>query len=300
MTSDLTLLHLLWYFLIYGFLGWCAEVAYHAVTCGQVINRGFLNGPICPIYGVGMVGVLCLLHPFVRGGSHESLGLLFLAGALLATLVELIGGWVLDRIYHTRWWDYSNKPFHFHGYICLQFSLLWGFAIVLAAEEIHPIVRRMIVAPLPHMLSVVLLAILYAGFVTDLILTVVMLNQMSRHLAELEEIQTAMRSVSDKLTDVIANTTISAAQKVGEGQVQAALGKAELKETVNERYESYQREMERKRDELQGKAEQLYAILLRYRFAGRIVDAFPSLHSWDHAELMETLKTRWASRSNRH
>ena len=109
------------YFLIYSCLGWCLEVIYAAVTTGKLINRGFLNGPVCPIYGFGMVIVLFALTPL----SHNLL-LLYLGGVILPSALELVGGWALYKLYHTRWWDYSDYPFNIGGYICLEFSLLWG------------------------------------------------------------------------------------------------------------------------------------------------------------------------------
>ena len=100
------------YFLIYSCLGWCLEVIYAAVTTGKLINRGFLNGPVCPIYGFGMVIVLFALTPL----SH-SLLLLYLGGVILPSVLELVGGWALYKLYHTRWWDYSDYPFNIGGYI---------------------------------------------------------------------------------------------------------------------------------------------------------------------------------------
>lgn len=82
------------YFLIYSCLGWCLEVIYAAVTTGKLINRGFLNGPVCPIYGFGMVIVLFALTPL----SHNLL-LLYLGGVILPSALELVGGWALYKLY---------------------------------------------------------------------------------------------------------------------------------------------------------------------------------------------------------
>ena len=108
------------YFLLYSFLGWCSEVVYVTATSGKLVNRGFLNGPVCPIYGFGVVAVLWLLHPL-----EDNLLLLFFAGGAVASAVELVGGWALFKLYHTRWWDYTQHPFNIGGYICLQYSLMW-------------------------------------------------------------------------------------------------------------------------------------------------------------------------------
>lgn len=122
-------------FFIYSFCGWCIEVAFVAVTVGKVENRGFLNGPICPIYGCGMLSVLAALMP-VRGKWF----LLFLGGMIICSAVELFGGWILDKIFHMRWWDYTDKPFNIGGYICLGFSIMWGIAVLFAVKFAHPLI----------------------------------------------------------------------------------------------------------------------------------------------------------------
>ena len=116
-----SLYHVLAFFLIYSCTGWCLEVIFAAATTGQLVNRGFLNGPVCPIYGFGMVIVLFTLTPL-----QDSVLLLYIGGVILPSALELVGGWALYKLYHTRWWDYSDFPFNIGGYICLQFSLLWG------------------------------------------------------------------------------------------------------------------------------------------------------------------------------
>ena len=112
---------LLWYFFIYAVLGWCVEVIFCTATTGQWVNRGFLNGPLCPIYGFGMVIVLLCLTPL-----QGSLPLLFLGSFLLTSALELVTGFVLKKAFHTTWWDYSDQPFNLGGYVCLGFSLAWG------------------------------------------------------------------------------------------------------------------------------------------------------------------------------
>ena len=122
-----------WYFLMYSALGWILEVIYHAVTQGSIVNRGFLNGPVCPVYGFGMLSVISIMQirhaQTVFSLSNEPMWLSFLIGIVFATSVELFAGVLLDKLFHARWWDYSRKPFNYHGYICLEFSLIWGMAL---------------------------------------------------------------------------------------------------------------------------------------------------------------------------
>ena len=284
------------YFLLYAFLGWVVEVAYHAVVQGIVVNRGFLAGPVCPIYGFGMVGMLLLLQAVTpaQAEGHDLL-VLFFGGTVLATAIELFGGWALDKLFHTKWWDYSKEPFNFHGYICLRFSLAWGLGIVILVEHIHPLLAKYVVGLLPWKIGCPILAVLYAGLFADTAMTVVTLHKLTRGLAEIEQAQARLRSVSDKLTDVIADTSMAVAQKVQENQVQAALGRAELKDELEERRTQLQQESARRRAELERRMEELSERLLGNPIFGprRLLQAFPDLTSHTHREAMELLKERY-------
>ena len=133
MVCGFSLYQILAFFLIYSCLGWCLEVIYAAVSTGQLVNRGFLNGPVCPIYGFGMIIVLFTLSPLA-----DNLLLLYIGGVILPSVLELAGGWALYKLYHTRWWDYSDFPFNIGGYICLEFSLLWGVGTVVVMKPFTP------------------------------------------------------------------------------------------------------------------------------------------------------------------
>ena len=123
MIFGMTFYQLAWLFVIYSFLGWCVEVIYHAVTWGEVTNRGFLNGPICPVYGIGVGVVVQFLTPV-----ENNLVLLYISSTILVTVIEGITGFLLEKIFHNKWWDYSDMPFNIKGYVCLKFTILWGLA----------------------------------------------------------------------------------------------------------------------------------------------------------------------------
>ena len=123
----------IWYFFIYAVLGWCAEVIFAAVNTGKFVNRGFLNGPLCPMYGVGVAVIVFCLSPL-----EDNVWLTFLAAVVLTSGLEWITGFVLEKLFHQRWWDYSGLPFNIGGYICLKFSLAWGLACLLILKVIHP------------------------------------------------------------------------------------------------------------------------------------------------------------------
>ena len=107
-----SLYQLVWMFFVYAFMGWCAEVAFAGLRHGRFVNRGFLNGPICPIYGFGLVGVIYLLIDL-----KDNLFILFLGSVIVTTVIEYITGWVLEKLFHAKWWDYTNNRFNIHGYV---------------------------------------------------------------------------------------------------------------------------------------------------------------------------------------
>ena len=124
-------------FFIYGFMGWVIEVVYNGISDGKFINRGFLNGPICPMYGIGFYGVIIILTPFLNNFT-----MLFFGSMAITTLVELIAGIVLYKVFQLRWWDYSQFKFNLKGFICLRFSIYWGIACTLGLRVIQPAVLR--------------------------------------------------------------------------------------------------------------------------------------------------------------
>ena len=214
------------YFLIYSCLGWCLEVIYAAVTTGQLINRGFLNGPVCPIYGFGMVIVLFALTPL----SH-SLLLLYLGGVILPSALELVGGWALYKLYHTRWWDYSDYPFNIGGYICLEFSLLWGVGTLIVMKLVHPIIANA-VALIPPLVGLILMFLLYAIYAADTIATAFAASDLARDLDALEKVADSMHAVSDAMTELLGTNAMAMDQKMDESRLQFKLAAAEARDNA--------------------------------------------------------------------
>ena len=129
-----SLYHILAFFLIYSCLGWCLEVVYAAATTGQLVNRGFLNAPFSPVYGLAAV-LFAIFLPELRSAPF----FLFLGGMILATGLELVTGLLLERVSHQKWWDYSEEPWNFNGHICLKYSLVWGLLALLCVFFLNPL-----------------------------------------------------------------------------------------------------------------------------------------------------------------
>lgn len=227
-----------WIFLIYAFLGWCAEVAFAAVHKGKFVNRGFLNGPVCPIYGVGMLVVVTFLW-----GLRSNLILLFLGSAGLTTALEYATGWILEKFFHDKWWDYSDKPFNVKGYICLEFTILWGLAAAFIVGAVHPFVF-ILIKKTPFVLGVILMAVFLAAFVTDLVITVTALAKLPKKLNAMLEAEKALKAISDKIGENISETAINAKAK-GDELVEENRPKIEeLKAEYEQKAAEYKRQFE--------------------------------------------------------
>ena len=214
------------YFLIYSCLGWCLEVIYAAVTTGKLVNRGFLNGPVCPIYGFGMVIVLYALTPLV-----DNTLLLYLGGVILPSALELVGGWALYKLYRTRWWDYSDYPFNIGGYICLEFCLLWGVGTLVVMRIVHPIIAGL-VTMVPTLVGVILMCILYAVYATDVVATAIAASTLADTLDTMEKLGDSIHAVSDAMTELLGTTAMTADQKMDESRLQLKLAAAEARDNA--------------------------------------------------------------------
>lgn len=267
----------LWIFIIYAFLGWCSEVAFAAVNKGKFVNRGFLNGPVCPIYGVGMlIVVLCLWN------LRDRPLLLFSGSALLTTALEFVTGFVLERFFHDKWWDYSDMPFNIKGYVCLKFTILWGLAASFIIGAVHRFVYVLIVKT-PFVLGVILLAVFSAAFIADFIVTLTALVKLPKKLKAMAEAERALRAVSDKIGENISDTTIAAKEK----------GTA-LAEENKPRLDELKAEYEKKKKELS-------AMLGRNFVHRRIFKAFPNLKNGRYKAVfdrMNELKLKVTEKGN--
>lgn len=114
----LTLEYLFLWFLLYAFIGWVYESVLVSVSERRWVNRGFLNGPLCPIYGCGAVLAIVLLHDFTNPIE------IFLISSFGASILEYITSWGMEKLFHARWWDYSHYRFNIQGRICLLAAIV--------------------------------------------------------------------------------------------------------------------------------------------------------------------------------
>ena len=182
-------------FVIYAFLGWCLEVAIAKIQTGNFINRGFLNGPFCPIYGFSVMAVIILLSPF-----KSSLLVLFIGSVLLATFIEFITGYILEKTFNQKWWDYTDEPLNIKGYICLWTSLAWGIACVIVIYILQPLVNNFI-----HWLSndvgnIIAISLIIV-LLTYLVVTISSLSKVRQKLIVLKDIMDKIGLMSKNISD---------------------------------------------------------------------------------------------------
>lgn len=182
---------LLWLFLIYSFLGWVLETVIATVRQRKVVNRGLINGPFCIIYGIGAVLITIWLQ--------ELSGLwLFLFSAVYASVVEWIAGHLIQKIYHERWWDYSDIKWNLDGYICLPFSIIWGaLGYVIVKWSNRLLLDFLNICP--EFLIHFILLILIGALAFDALASYILLRGTSEKLEKWEEANNRFVSISAKI-----------------------------------------------------------------------------------------------------
>lgn len=237
------------YFFVYSFLGWCTEVAFAAFKEHRFVNRGFLNGPLCPIYGFGVSIVILLLTPY-----KNNLPLLFVTSIILVTLLEGLTGWCMEKIFHHKWWDYSQMPLNIGGYVCLLFSLIWGAFCVVILKLFHPLIQKPLEL-LPFPIGIIFIIMLSALLITDTCVTASSIFKLNQNLEKMEKIAKDLHEFSDRIGKDIYERTMHTMDTV---------------EELNQRY----RELEHKTEKI----------------TTRLFRAFPHIESRKHKKLFAELR----------
>lgn len=168
-------------FFFYCFCGWVWESCYVSARQRRWVNRGFLHGPLLPIYGSGAIIIL-----FATLSVAESLPLIWLFGMLAATALEYAVGAAMEKIFKVRYWDYSSQRFNLNGHICLTSSIAWGFFSILLVRFLHPPIGRLL-ADVPSWLVDPLALALTAAFTVDVVRSVQAALDLREALARLTE-----------------------------------------------------------------------------------------------------------------
>lgn len=287
---------LLAFFIFYSVVGWCVEVIYHAVTTGRFINRGFLNGPVCPIYGFGATIVVLALTPL-----QDSLLLLYFGSVLLTSALEFLTGFVMEKIFHQRWWDYTDEHFNIMGYVCLRFSLMWGFGCVFVMKLIQPAVI-MTVEKAPAFLRNASFIVFYTLFFADLIITVTELAKIQARLRLANDMDRLLNGIAQVIGSRLTSGTLKGMKEFEESKEKFE----DIKTKAGETSEEFRRKAEERTARLEERYRQLRERAVsrgrdsweRFSFVQkRLEKAYPSLDfkrlgRIDMAGKLENLRNR--------
>lgn len=172
--------YFLWY-IFYSVAGWIIETLLFAIRDKKSTKRGFLFGPLCPIYGTGAVMCTALMY-----GKITNFFVLFIVGMVLCDTVEYITSFVMEKAFHAKWWDYSNQKFNIKGRICLVSSLLFGGGVALLIKFIQPVVME-VTNKIPLNARIIVAFVIYSILIIDVAFTVQSLKDVVKTLKEIEE-----------------------------------------------------------------------------------------------------------------
>ncbi len=300
-------------FYLYCVLGWCFESTVVSVEQRRWVNRGFLRGPMLPIYGFGAV---ILLHVSLPLQGHPVWS--YLACMTAATVFEYIVGVVMEKLFKVKYWDYSKQRFQFQGYICLRSSLCWGFLGLILTGVIHPPINALVVG-LPFIGLIIIDVLFSAAFVSDVVVSVRSALDLAKVLVELDRLREQGAELRKQLSETalveLTNLSYKVEEAHGEFTEKMDEAKAQLAERMDEAREQLAAAREMTAEERRAQAaearEQLQAKLaeLQRRFDERaaalgrtrksLLRGNPTARSERYGEVLERLKKRIDTRTHR-
>ena len=242
-------------FYAYCFLGWCFESTVVSVQQRHFVNRGFLRGPMLPIYGFGATILLHVSLPL-----YDKPAALFLASMVAATVFEYVVGVLMETIFKVKYWDYSTHRFQFQGRICLQSSLCWGFLGLILARVIHPPVETVVVW-LPFWALIAVDVVLSAAFVSDVIVSVRSALDLARVLEELDKLREQGVELREQLSETalvqLTNLSYRVDEARGEWEERMDEARGQFSERVGEAREQFSEAREQFNERMGGARGQL-------------------------------------------
>lgn len=221
-------------FFIFSALGWAVECTYRSLGERRIINSGFLYGPLCPIYGTGCLVFEVILVPLSKP-IGERLWLVIILGIILADTVEYVTSWLMEKLFHARWWDYSNNFLNLHGRICFKHSCYWVVFAFLYVYLISPMYHLAISYVTPRVINITLIVILCI-FIVDLILTVKAAADINKLMKKLSGLKATVfefgESVKEKAESLLPSEILSAPEKLSEWKADTRKQYNEIKKTI--------------------------------------------------------------------
>ncbi|MCI8870100.1 MAG: putative ABC transporter permease [Lawsonibacter sp.] len=258
--------------MIYSFFGWVYESILCSITSGSLVNRGFLNGPVCPVYGFGALVVILAFwwEPDIRVWN------LFFSSMVLTCTLEYLTSWAMEKLFHARWWDYSQYRFNINGRVCLLGAVAFGAFSVLLIKVVHPRVSAFVDGFSPAAITAASAALFLTGAV-DCMVTVRHILALNGRLAEIQAAIDAYRAQSRQRAEALGQRLQARLE-----ESVAASGLEELRERLEERFE-----------ESVHNSRRVQALLeLRSFQDRRLLRAFPHLSSTRYGDALKKLRER--------
>lgn len=281
-------------FIVWSFIGWAIEVCAHALKMGEYSNRGFLSMPICPIYGLGVLIITILLHPFM-----DIPILMFICSSLICTAFELFVGVTMKMIFHNVWWDYSDEHFNFKGYICLKTSILWGMGCLIVEYCAEPQIEWL-VDSIPTTAGTVFIGVMGVLIIIDCSNSVAAVYKLNLRLKEISEISEKMYNSSQKLGKALADTALTAVDKGSEAAAAIYAKRMESEEKAAELRNDIKENITDMKDETVEKLRARYDALVAFsdKNVERMIKAFPSMHSVKYRKEFENIRAKLRERAS--
>lgn len=213
-----TLSQWLLFFFLYSFFGWIWESCYVSLREHRWVNRGFMHGPMLPLYGSGAVSVLIITLPV-----RDNLPLVFIMGMIGATLLEFFTGMVMESLFHVRYWDYSHLKFNVKGYICPVASLCWGVFSIMMVKVVHIPIEEVILK-IPMAIADGLAFVLTVVAAVDFTQSFNEAMDMKKMLAQLDETKVQIRKLQERIRE--ASEDMSEKLRTAAGEVPEKLRSA--------------------------------------------------------------------------
>lgn len=184
-------------FILYSFLGWSMEVILSFIQHKKFINRGFLIGPYCPIYGFGMLLIVFLLKEYTNNFL-----VLFILSMVICLVLEYITSYFMELIFKARWWDYSDKKFNINGRVCLEYALFFGIGGTVIMYIVHPFIM-LIVGKFSRMALLLVGSILFVCFIIDNIMSFDAVSKINKF--EFKKYRDNTEDITNMIKEYLAN-----------------------------------------------------------------------------------------------
>ncbi len=245
---------LLTYFIIYSFLGWVMESVVRTFIERKLINTGFLRGPYCPIYGIGAIIMFLFLEKF----ENKPIALFFIA-IIVLTSWEYFVGFLLEKLFKTKYWDYSDQKFNIKGRICLKNSIYWGILGILFVKYIHPFIEGLMLN-VDNVLKYYLTAIISLVMMVDFITSIIKVKNISATLSKIEDLN---KEIKEKLKEITL--------------LKEKLEKTAEESTIAENMQNMIEKLKERRRKI---------ILRLYKNVYRLKKAFPAINTKEITEIL--------------